>query len=95
MAQLEGWLNFDHAEQVGTLQWLNSLVNHIPQLAQYKGAVAKLDHDTSVTLPPPHDHQTRIHSRHRKMKPVYLNFATVSPTLLVSLDKQRTVTHGG
>lgn len=62
MAQLEGWLNFDHAEQVGTLQWLNSLVNHIPQLAQYKGAVAKLYHDTSVTLPPPHDHQTRIHS---------------------------------
>ncbi|TCD64683.1 hypothetical protein EIP91_003797 [Steccherinum ochraceum] len=63
------FVDWEHVERVGALQWLQALVNYVPELALYKSEVSRLFRTTNSDtecygagkLPLPPTHKTKIH----------------------------------
>lgn len=59
---LLSWIDFEHASRVGALQWLQALVNYVPELQHMKGEVTKLFRTHGAKAPLPR-HRTHIYPR--------------------------------
>ncbi|KAI0682786.1 hypothetical protein BC835DRAFT_1297911 [Cytidiella melzeri] len=59
--KLIDFMDFDHSERIGVLQWLQVLVNYIPQLESMKAEVALLFRTKGAKIPLPHTRKTTIY----------------------------------